>query len=505
MTDWHPDHEALERFLDDGLSEEESRALQRHLFTCASCEDRMIALLPGPKEDLPVEPWHKAGDEGRGTASDQEEPYKGLVQRVLEQTRNEIARRKSHLERERREAAELWSELAALSPAAALVRVEEPRFHNWGLYELLLQTARQTIFQDYGQAEEQLRLAVFIAGRLESRGPGSVEAAQARALTYLGNALRVRSDFRGADRAFQEAESVLARSWLDPLDEALLLEYKGALRRAQGRFEEALEMLDCAIGLYQEVNEPHRQGRSLITKGLVLQYAHSTEAAAGCFRNGLFLIHPPEEPRLVVVAHYGLIHCMNDSGRFAEAKSLIEEARPVWQGMGRRLDLVRLRWLEGKVVLGLGRPDEAEEAFLEVRAEFERRGIAYDAALVSLDLAWLYVRQGKTAETKRLAAEMLPIFQSRDVHREALAALIVFQQAAEMEQLTLSLVDEIATYLQSARRNPELRFRGTEAAAGRLVERGTPAADRRSAPSPLRERGPGGEGGGIKDAGGLPR
>jgi enoyl-CoA hydratase/carnithine racemase len=58
-----------------------------------------------------------------------------------------------------------------------------------------------------------------------------------------------------------------------------------------------------------------------------------------------------------------------------------------------------------------------------------------------------------------LAAEILPVFQSREVYREAAAALIVFQRAAEMEQLTLGLVDEVGTYLREARNDPHLRFR----------------------------------------------
>ena len=40
---------------------------------------------------------------------------------------------------------------------------------------------------------------------------------------------------------------------------------------------------------------------------------------------------------------------------------------------------------------------------------------------------------------KRLAAQMLPVFRSRDVHREALAALAVFQQAAAAENAGLEL------------------------------------------------------------------
>ncbi|HEV2852529.1 MAG TPA: hypothetical protein VHC97_06970 [Thermoanaerobaculia bacterium] len=59
---------------------------------------------------------------------------------------------------------------------------------------------------------------------------------------------------------------------------------------------------------------------------------------------------------------------------------------------------------------------------------------------------------------KRLAAEMVPIFQSRDLHPEALSALAIFRQAAEAETVTAGLLEKVATFLQRARRSPELRF-----------------------------------------------
>jgi hypothetical protein len=60
---------------------------------------------------------------------------------------------------------------------------------------------------------------------------------------------------------------------------------------------------------------------------------------------------------------------------------------------------------------------------------------------------------------KRLAAEILPIFRSCEVHREALAALIVFQKAAEREQLSVGLVEEVTSFIQRVQKNPSLRFR----------------------------------------------
>ncbi|HEV7517250.1 MAG TPA: hypothetical protein VGR07_13190, partial [Thermoanaerobaculia bacterium] len=59
---------------------------------------------------------------------------------------------------------------------------------------------------------------------------------------------------------------------------------------------------------------------------------------------------------------------------------------------------------------------------------------------------------------KRLAEEMLPIFRSRDVHREAIAALMVFQRAAADEQASLALVEELSAYLRKAAGQPGLPF-----------------------------------------------
>jgi hypothetical protein len=61
-------------------------------------------------------------------------------------------------------------------------------------------------------------------------------------------------------------------------------------------------------------------------------------------------------------------------------------------------------------------------------------------------------------EMKELAGEMLPLFQAADVHREALATLAVFQQAAARDAATLDLIPEIAAFLERARHDPGLCF-----------------------------------------------
>ncbi|HYU32574.1 MAG TPA: hypothetical protein VEW48_10465 [Thermoanaerobaculia bacterium] len=117
-----------------------------------------------------------------------------------------------------------------------------------------------------------------------------------------------------------------------------------------------------------------------------------------------------------------------------------------------------LLWLRGDIAAGQGDLAAAERAYVGTRDGFIGQGIGYDAAMVSLDLAVLYLRQGRAADVRRIAEEMIPLFQAQDVHREALAALVLFQEAARQDRLTVEKTLEVAAYLRAARHEPALRF-----------------------------------------------
>jgi hypothetical protein len=121
-------------------------------------------------------------------------------------------------------------------------------------------------------------------------------------------------------------------------------------------------------------------------------------------------------------------------------------------------DEVRLRWLLGRIAAGRGRLAEALDYLGSVRTEFLERGNAYDTAMVSLELARVYLEQGMTSMVKSLAAESAPVFEDQEVHAQAQRALRLFQEAAEQEAASVDLVTRIVRYLRRARRSPEMRF-----------------------------------------------
>jgi tetratricopeptide (TPR) repeat protein len=149
-------------------------------------------------------------------------------------------------------------------------------------------------------------------------------------------------------------------------------------------------------------------------------------------------------------------------GRAAEAEGLLDGLRALTAQLGNGLDSLRLHWLEAKIAFGVGRTGEAIETLSRVRADFGEKKIRYDEALASLELAALYLEQGRTADVKILVRQMEPVFRDKGVHEEAQNALHLFRRAVELETVTVELVRRIVAYLYRAQHAPELRFEELE-------------------------------------------
>jgi tetratricopeptide (TPR) repeat protein len=356
-----------------------------------------------------------------------------------------------------RAAALLGELLAKAAPDRRRLVDAQPRFHALKLCDLLLERAREAGFTEPAEAVEAAELAVAVADRLDATHYGGelVEDSRARSWAHLANALRIGSDLRRAEEAFAAAEEHHRRAGEDAYTGAEILALKASLRIAQGRHEEAAALLDPAIQVYREARDRHREGKALIQKGAALTCAGRHAAAARVIRRGLGRIDLYDEPRLLVAARHNLMVCLKGIGRPEEALRVLEETRGLYLELGERSHLVRLRWMEGKIFRDLGRADEAETAFREVRQAFVEQGIGLEAGMVSLDLAMVLLERGEAREIQELAAEMIAVFESRGDQRKALAAFALLRQAAEAEQVSLAMLQEMAATLEQARRGRE--------------------------------------------------
>jgi tetratricopeptide (TPR) repeat protein len=184
----------------------------------------------------------------------------------------------------------------------------------------------------------------------------------------------------------------------------------------------------------------------------------SLDRAIETTRKALALLGPNSELRLNLCGTYNLAFYLAEAGRFDEAAEVLEWNEALFRQFPEPWTQLRLLWLRADIAAGLDDFATAEQGYVETRAGFIAQGIGYDAAIVSLDLAVLCLRQGRTADVRRIAEEMIPLFQAQDVHREALSALALFQEAARQDRLTVEKTLEVAAYLREARLEPARRF-----------------------------------------------
>jgi len=324
---------------------------------------------------------------------------------------------------------------------------------KWGLCESLLARSQACRHHDPEQMVLLAERAAAIAADLDPLAYGLELTAdlRARCLAELGNAHRVADDVEAAERALRSASEESARGSQDPLLLARIMDLTASLRGAQRRFGEALELLDAVYRIYESHGDRHNAGRALISKGLYTGYNNDPETAVRLLSAGLTLIHPAADPKLVISAVHNLITFLADGERFREAQRLLKRARPYY-AEGDRLNLIKLHWLEGKVAAGLGRLRRAEQSFLQARRELEAAGLHYHAAVVSLDLAAVWLSRGKTAETRALVEELVATFQARRIAREALAALLLLKKAFDLDRSEpLELLRAVSRYLKGAR------------------------------------------------------
>jgi len=368
-------------------------------------------------------------------------------------------------DRERSEAQALVAELMGHPPERQVLIVQNSaRFHTWGVYSRLLDRSWTESVQSFSTAEHLARLALLLSDQLDASfyRTEAIEDLRARAWAYIGNVRRQRSDLSGADEAFRTAAEHLRLGTGDPIEKAILLDLKASLKRAQRNFGRAMSLLKRAHTIFLTAGDRHRAGRALISMATILHDSGSPEQGIPVLYQALELIDPLQEPRLLICVWHNLIDDLAEAGRAMEARRLFREARTLYRRFPEAVTQNRRTWVAGKIARGLGQDKEAESLFIEARASFIQEDIPYEMALVSLDLAALYAKQGQTEEVKRLAAEIVSVFASRQVHREALAALAFWKQAAETEtarrERIADVVADVASFLKRARYDPELRF-----------------------------------------------
>jgi len=440
----HIDPGDLALFLRGALDAAKTRRVLAHLARCQSCRRLLEPRLPPPAAPDPAEAPARPGASQPGSAAIRQ-ALRICDERV--QTRKALAGGR---------------QFEDLRPAALA------RLGGFARVELLLEASRAQRYTSPAKMVHLAELAVCELRRLSGRRYGSAPLADLRAIAWaeLGNAHRVADNLPASSSCLARAARSARRGTGSDSVTARLVDLSASLWADQGRFADAIEALERLAILYRELGDDHLAGRALIKRGIFLGHDNQHRRAIVSLTTGLSLVDVEREPGLQLSAMHDLVSMLVFIGQYSEARLLLWQVQHLHNRDGSPLNLVRLRWLWGRIYSGLGDLGKAEKELHAARDGFSQAGKPYHQALVSLDLAEIYVRQDRRSEARALASEMLVTFRRLGIAREIIAVLLLTRERCMdphvgAEALCLCF-REVAVLVAELDRVPTRRRRGAK-------------------------------------------
>jgi tetratricopeptide (TPR) repeat protein len=230
--------------------------------------------------------------------------------------------------------------------------------------------------------------------------------------------------------------------------QARLAELTAGILSHQRNFTGAFQALDLAYSIHRKQGDSSSAVRVLVQRGIYTGRSGDPEQGIQILARALRHTDENGDSKLRFLILHNILLFRVERGEFRSANLQLFEMRPLYVHHAGTVDLGKLRWIEAKIAAGLGELERAERAFQQVKEEFQGRGQVYAAAVAGLELAAVWLRQGRTDEVKRLVLEMLEVFRSRYVARESIAALLMLRDALDRDRASLELLAMVASVLE---------------------------------------------------------
>jgi tetratricopeptide (TPR) repeat protein len=308
-----------------------------------------------------------------------------------------------------------------------------------------LKRASRSVHHGPAQARKASFNALAASRALQSRDFPARLACDlcAEALSWVANAERLGEDFGAAERVWAEAFTELDLGSGDPLLRAALEQRLGLLRAAQRRFGEAESLFNAAASSFQRFDHVDGLARARFNLGRIHYLRGEAGRSLESFHQAVETAHLADDPGLLLLTFDGLLHALEDLGQHFVALALISSFQDTYLEQAPPSMLRRHRWLRGRIFLACDGAAEAIESLDQVRREFLEEGNHLDASLCALDLALAYARCRNWLPQKRLAEEMYPVFCNLQTEREAVAAFLLYVDAAHAYEASVVVVEDV--------------------------------------------------------------
>lgn len=332
-----------------------------------------------------------------------------------------------------------WAELKNLPTYEKSLRLRNlPKDRQTpGLVMAVLDESRRLWHESARDADELAKVALALVNRLQADGypwPTLLADLAAQGLGYLGNAERIQGDLRSAEPRLKEALLlVLLDGSRDLRLVGTLTRLWAKVRRDAEDYSLAHDLYDLAEVCYRAVGEQEWLAIIELDKANLLaeqgEHRRCAERLQSLTRGQRF----SRLPALTQLsATQSLAFELCELGKFFEARKLLPEVERLVRIVGGELNHLKVQWLRARVAVGTRRLRAAEILYREVRDRWIKLEHSMDAALVTLELAELYLAWGRPHEAREQALVVLEVCRSLEgMRREELEAVATLARAEE--------------------------------------------------------------------------
>jgi tetratricopeptide (TPR) repeat protein len=385
-------------------------------------------------------------------------PETAIYESVFARMAERVGSAAAQLEEGQRKAEPLVAELLALPREERQARFEQHRryrtfFVAWKLLE------RSCQMEDAAESESLGRLAAAVAEKLDGNGlsAGMETGLAIGAWCAVGEACRRLGRLEAAEDAFVRAVRPLERS-IDPAENAEYCRGLARLRRDQRRFDEAMALFERAAALFGSAGQTRDQALALADLAAVHLDQEDVDNAVMTLDRALALGPAAVDPGLAAGAEWGIAGCLAALGDPLQGRRILAALadRPARRRTAvERAVLVRIDGL----VAGFARQEHQAEVLLrEAWNAFHRAGALGYAILAGLDLAALFLRQGRASNLRALGGEIRIAFQSSNLSKGVRAALDDLIRNLETGAPRPEHLAGAARYIARAMVQPELPY-----------------------------------------------
>ncbi|MDA8017809.1 MAG: hypothetical protein MPN21_10210 [Thermoanaerobaculia bacterium] len=213
--------------------------------------------------------------------------------------------------------------------------------------------------------------------------------------------------------------------------------------------EAGLKFLTVAQDLFTQKGDLLKLGQVLLDRGILLSHLGKEFAAFRLFDASLRLL-PQSATQLRAAAFSEMAFNCQERDELARAHEYICEARKLYRPGSTDHVYAHILATEARIARKLGFHAEAETAFKTAISAYDRGGNPGYVAFVALDLAGLYLEQGRTLELASLADDMFGVLKILRSNRMMDAVLMEFIRTAKWGELTEKFLADAKERLEGA-------------------------------------------------------